>query len=198
MIALGFCLDQRKWLPGALSEGTQNECERVTAEVLRKRGMSAAQASDFVAKAWCDVTREYSFSDFKVFGDMTSLLRSLRRRGIKTAVCTMDSRTGTEQFLDSLGIRSEFDVIMCGDDPDSTPKPAADNALTICNRLQVDPSRVVIVGDTSADMGMGRNAQLGLTVAVLSGVGEVHDLKDDADYVINDVSEVLRILTPAG
>ena len=198
MTNLGFCIKDQKWVPGPFSEGTQRECAELAAEVLMNRGLEAEEATKIVTKVWSDVYEEYSFSDFKVFADMTSLLRSLRQRGIKTAVCTMDNRESTEKFLDSLGIRHEFDVIMCGDDPDSKPKPAADNALAICRRMRVEPHRVVMVGDTSADMGMGRNAELGLTVGVLSGVGEVEHLKNEADYVISDVSQILSIVSASG
>lgn len=41
-----------------------------------------------------------------------------------------------------------------------------------------------MVGDTLADMGMGKSANLGATVGVLSGVGNHIELHPFADYLV--------------
>jgi phosphoglycolate phosphatase-like HAD superfamily hydrolase len=41
-----------------------------------------------------------------------------------------------------------------------------------------------MVGDTVADMHMGRLAKLGTTVGVLSGVGDSHELGIHADHIV--------------
>ena len=48
----------------------------------------------------------------------TSLLQlfRLKERGIKIAICTSDSREGTIEFLERMGLESMVDVIVCGDD----------------------------------------------------------------------------------
>ncbi len=51
-----------------------------------------------------------------------------------------------------------------------------------------------MVGDTLADMGMGRSAKLGGTIGVLSGVAIEKELSPMADHVVVDVGEVLPIL----
>ena len=40
----------------------------------------------------------------------------LKERGIKIAICTSDSREGTIEFLERMGLESMVDVIVCGDD----------------------------------------------------------------------------------
>lgn len=62
------------------------------------------------------------------------------------------------------------------------------------NLLGIDPKQTLMVGDTLADMGMGRNARLGKTVAVLSGVASKQDLESHADHVVQDVGHVLSLV----
>lgn len=51
-----------------------------------------------------------------------------------------------------------------------------------------------MVGDTLADMGMGRSAKLGATVGVLSGIGDRHELDPHADHLLKHVGELLPIV----
>lgn len=41
-----------------------------------------------------------------------------------------------------------------------------------------------MVGDTLADMGMGKSARLGATIGVLSGIGDRHELDKHADHLV--------------
>ena len=50
-----------------------------------------------------------------------------------------------------------------------------------------------MVGDTPADTLMGQKAKLGLTVGVLSGVGDKEDLAD-ADVIVNDVTHCVDMI----
>ena len=90
---------------------------------------------------------------------------------------------------------SYVDMIVCGDDPDGKPKPNPHNCLHICKKLNVSPTDTIMVGDTPADTLMGQQAQLGLTVGVLTGVGGLHDLRD-ADIILGDVKECVDMILP--
>jgi beta-phosphoglucomutase-like phosphatase (HAD superfamily) len=87
------------------------------------------------------------------------------------------------------------DMIMCGDDPEGRPKPDPHNALHICKTLKVSPTDTIMVGDTPADTLMGQQAALGLTVGVLTGVGDLRDLQD-ADVIVKDVHECVDMILP--
>ena len=87
------------------------------------------------------------------------------------------------------------DMIMCGDDPQGKPKPNPHNALHICRKLNVSPTDTIMVGDTPADTLMGQQANLGLTVGVLTGVGALNDLHS-ADVIVSDVHECVDMILP--
>merc|ERR1711981_67096 len=82
-----------------------------------------------------------------------------------------------------------------GDDPFSKPKPDAHNALHICAELGVEPHNAIMVGDTPADTIMGQAANLGLTIGVLTGIGNKEDLTH-ADIIVHNVDEVVDLITP--
>ena len=88
---------------------------------------------------------------------------------------------------------SYLDMMMCGDDPESKPKPDPHNLLHICKNMEVPLSEAIMVGDTPADTVMGKKAQIGLTVGVLTGVGATNDL-NDADVIVEDVKECVDMM----
>jgi phosphoglycolate phosphatase len=61
----------------------------------------------------------------------------------------------------------------------------------LCAALGVPASSAAVVGDAPADMQMARAAGAGLTVAVLTGVGDRDDLAPLADVVLGSVTELL-------
>ena len=71
-------------------------------------------------------------------------------------------------------------------------KPAPDMVLRLCAECGVAPGRAAVIGDSPADLRMGRSAGAGLVIGVLTGVGGRTDLEPLADRVIESV-EQLRI-----
>ena len=52
----------------------------------------------------------------------------------------------------------------------------------------------MVIGDTIADLGMGRSAKLGATIGVLSGVGDIDDLEHSADHIVPSIKHLLPIV----
>jgi len=131
----------------------------------------------------------------KTTGDLKILFQRLRENDIKIAICTSDSREGTEQFLEREDLIQSIDMILCGDDVKSISKPNPHNARYICETLDVCLSKAIMVGDTPADTKMGQAANLGLTIGVLTGIGTQADLIH-ADIIVEDVTKVVDLITP--
>ena len=123
-------------------------------------------------------------------GDLAGLFRRLRAAGRKIAIATSDDRDPTERTLAALGLTAAIDALVCADD--GLPvKPAADMVLRLCADLAVSVARTAVVGDSPADLRMGRAAGAGLVVGVLTGVGARSDLEAQADAVIGSVEGLL-------
>jgi phosphoglycolate phosphatase-like HAD superfamily hydrolase len=81
-------------------------------------------------------------------------------------------------------------VFICGDDHVKSSNPVE----YICKTAGVEPSRAVMVGDTSNDMIMGQDAGVGATVGVLSGIGTRLDLVQASDLVLESVADLSPML----
>lgn len=124
--------------------------------------------------------------------DLSVLLRRLRERVGTFAVATSDDRRPTERTLAALGVAGEFAALACADDGIRT-KPAPDPVLHLCATLGIAPGRAAVVGDSPADLLMGRSAGAARVIGVLTGVGDRTSLEPLADLVLGSIAE----LTPA-
>jgi phosphoglycolate phosphatase len=121
--------------------------------------------------------------------DLPALLGRLRERVRLFAVATSDERDPTERTLVALGIDGEFAALACADDGFPN-KPAPDPVLQLCSRLGVPPGRTMVVGDSPADLRMGRAAGAARIIAVLTGVGERETLGSLADAILGSIEDL--------
>jgi len=127
--------------------------------------------------------------DLEPIGPVRPLMQAIAAQGARIAILTSDDRRATEESLPLLGIDALVDAMVCGDDP-LPSKPAPDGLLKLARDLQVPPGRVLMIGDSAADMRTGRNAGVAGCIAVLSGTGRREDLAALADVVITDISDI--------
>lgn len=121
--------------------------------------------------------------------DLVDLFTWLRAGGRRVAVVTSDDREPTDRTLEALHIADLIDATVCADDGIAT-KPAPDAVLHVCAMLGVEPGRTAVVGDSPADLAMGRAAGAGLVIGVRTGVGTAADLAA-ADVTLDSVAELV-------
>ncbi len=122
--------------------------------------------------------------------DLPALLGRLRERVPTFAVATSDDRGPTERTLAALGIDAEFAALDCADDGHRN-KPAPDPVLHLCGILGIAPARTAVVGDSPADLLMGRAAGAARSIGVLTGVGDHASLDPLADVVLGSIAELV-------
>lgn len=74
----------------------------------------------------------------------------LHERGYKMAIATTSSRRFVERALRDVSILNCFDPVICREDVEK-PKPEVDVIKLICERIGVEPEKMVIIGDSPAD-----------------------------------------------
>lgn len=98
-------------------------------------------------------------------------------------------------LLEKLGIRAFFEEVFGGDDEDSI-KPSASVMRRILPAVRVDKKESIIVGDMAIDVMTGKNSGI-RTCWVTYGLGKKEDvLPLKPDYVIDNISELGKIITP--
>lgn len=186
-LAMGYDDANKKVLAhGKLAATPMHLLYRLTVEVMQSLGLNAEEAERVVEKSWCIPDPVISA---KQFTDTRALFRQLHSKGIKIGIATTDDRAPTQAMIEAFDIEEYISSMVCADDGIKA-KPAPDMVLTICERMKIDPAKVMVVGDTTADLKMARSAGAGLVVGVLSGVSSARDLVEYADVLIESVDEM--------
>lgn len=113
------------------------------------------------------------------------LLEALRARGLKIGLATNDTEVPARAHLAAHGITEMFDFI-AGYDSGHGAKPGPGMCAAFAKAQGLDPSGVVMVGDSLHDLHAGRAAGM-ICVAVLTGMASQVDLAPHADVVLADI-----------
>ncbi len=94
--------------------------------------------------------------DLSLFEGVLELLGELRARGQRLAVATGKSRRGLNDALGVAQLRGVFDASRTADETAGKPDPLMLHELML--ELDVAPERTLMIGDTTHDLLMARNA----------------------------------------
>lgn len=186
--SFGFDASTSRVLPnGPLATWSMTSLRDLASTVLVESNIPLPDAERAVELAW-RTPDAVKFAH--PVADLTGVFKTLRGKGVKIAVATSDDRNGTEETLEALGLAGYVNAVVAADDGPPT-KPAPDMVLHLCRILQISPKQSVVVGDSQADMEMGRSASAGLTVGVLTGVSSKEVLASHADVVIPSIEDLV-------
>ena len=93
----------------------------------------------------------------RLFRGARKTLRDFHTAGLLQATVTGKRAADCERILRGLGIKKDIDVYLGGDSV-PRPKPAPDVASFAMSRLGVSPAESVVIGDSAADIAMGKAA----------------------------------------
>ena len=95
-------------------------------------------------------------SEIVLFDGMRALLGDLDSSGVPLAVATGKSRRGLARAFESSGLGRFFASSRCADESQSKPHPAM--LLELADELDVQPEKMLMIGDTSHDLQMAAAA----------------------------------------
>jgi phosphoglycolate phosphatase len=134
------------------------------------------------------------FIDTRLFPGIEQLLSAIEARGLRWGIVTNKSARFTHGIVAALGLERRTACVVCGDTtPHLKPHPAS--LLLASERLALQPSACLYVGDDERDMIAGRAAGMGVAAAVYGYLGHGKPpLQWDADIWIDDPLEILEFL----
>jgi len=184
---LGFDPVARRTIPGGpLAVLPMAVLRDAVADVVVRAGVEAKTAVAAVDAAWFvpdPVTAA------RPLADLPRLFAALHAKELRIAVATSDDHDPTARTLAGLGVAELVDVLVGADDGVAR-KPAPDMVLRAAAAVGVPVARTAVVGDSLADLEMGRAAGAGRVIGVLSGVSAREDLEPYADAVVNSVADL--------
>jgi phosphoglycolate phosphatase-like HAD superfamily hydrolase len=185
---IGFDPSSGRVRSGApLAIATMAEIREVVAAVIRRWCPSVSAARRAVDSAWFVPD---PVATAVAVTDLPHLFASISATGRTIAVATTDDRAPTTATLEALEVRKYVAALACGDDGIGV-KPDPGMLLAICRATGIPLTRTAIVGDSPADLAMGRDAGAGRRIGVRSGVAEPGELEPLADVVLASVAELL-------
>jgi phosphoglycolate phosphatase len=123
-----------------------------------------------------------------LFAGIVDLLQALRERQHQLAVATGKNRQGLNEALHAADLRQWFDATRTADETRSKPHPLMLQELMA--ELDVPPERTLMIGDTTHDLLLARNAGTA-AVAVAYGAHEPAALVDQQPlHVAHSVAEL--------
>lgn len=126
--------------------------------------------------------------------DLSVFFGRLHKRGFKLGIASSDNERSIRQTAQRFGI-SEYVDYVAGYDSGFGSKPEPGMVLGFCAATGLSPEEIAMVGDNNHDLHMGRNAKVGLTIAVLTGTGSRESLSGAADHVFDDITGIEALLS---
>jgi phosphoglycolate phosphatase len=118
-----------------------------------------------------------------------SLMAALHDSGCRVALATVDVSRRARLAMEFMGASDTLDLVVGGEEV-SRSKPDPEMIHLILDRLGVDRSQAVMVGDALNDVQMGVNAGLKASIGVLTGFATAEQLRALTSFVAQDVSEI--------
>jgi len=133
-------------------------------------------------------------TDASAFAHLDDMLKQLCDKGLKLALLT----GGDHRVYDLLrhhGVIDYFSSIVHAGRTHN-PKPDPEGFLLATSECGVRPEEAVMVGDTIADIGVGRNSGALATIGVTHGVSTRGQLQEaGASYIVDDLMELSSVVT---
>jgi len=163
----------------------------VLAMVLYENGIAWPRAVESVKDCYQQTNREINRLELvRLIPGIDSTLRKFKGLGLSLAIATMEKRSDTHLELGKFGILDLFDAIVTVDDV-GKHKPDPEMIFEVCNTLKIVPERAIMVGDTPADLIMGKRAGVVATVALTGN--PTTEIQSLADAVITTYSEISAV-----
>lgn len=124
----------------------------------------------------------------KMFNGAVAMLDGLRERTVPISVATGKSRLGLDRVLKVVNLADYFNTTRCADETRGKPDPLM--LHEIMWELDLEPEKVLMVGDTTHDIYMAHHAGMD-SLAVTYGAHDVATLeKSQPTVMVESVAEM--------
>jgi len=120
-------------------------------------------------------------------------LSALKGKGMKIAVCSSNPRITVERLLKRFRLIRLVDVYVSMDEV-RRGKPAPDILLLAARMMGLQPSSILVVGDSVYDMAAGKSAGM-RTAGVASGASSFDQLEGEhPDFLLRDITQLIPLI----
>lgn len=160
-------------------------------DALQRLGRLTDDEADMARDTYTDLFMTIEVNNISLFPDVEQTLQQLVAKGLRMAIVTSRDKASLDVVLSRYGLTAYFEQTITCDDH-LTPKPAPDMVNELLHRMQLQPTDVLVMGDTTYDIDMG-NAAHADTIAITYGNHTRQQL--DASHPTHIVDHFHDILT---
>ena len=143
-------------------------------------------------KTYQRLFREVELPNTRIFPGVSQTLQTLKSRGVKMAIVTSRGIESLRLILTQNNILEYFDELVTRDNG-FKPKPAPDMVNYLLQKMNLAPSDVLVVGDTTFDIDMGAAAGC-KTCAVTYGNHSADRLATSkCDWMVGRFDEIAEV-----
>lgn len=140
-----------------------------------------------------NIYKEESERLIELFDGVVETLDQLKKAGIKIVIASNNVHPVLHRLTTNLGIADYIDDVVAVEDVENV-KPAPDIALEVLRRCNIKGEEALVVGDSTFDMDMGREAGCHLC-GVTYGSHTPEMLRSTgARYIIEHFSDLIKIV----
>jgi pyrophosphatase PpaX len=158
-------------------------------EVLRRYG------EELLEEMFASFEEHYYATHHKhlvAYEGVEELLSSLQERGASVGIVSLKPRRAGDLELDIIGLRRLIGLAVWGDDVER-PKPEPDGVLRAMADLGADPRSTLVIGDSPADIIMGRAAGTRTAAAMWGGSSRERLRAASPDIELDAPGDLLRM-----
>ncbi len=128
-----------------------------------------------------------------LFPGMTETLEALAAMGVNCTIATARNQVSCHEMLEQLGVKKYFSYILCGESTQHL-KPHPEAVLKTLADLDCRPEEAIVIGDMPMDILMGKGAGVATCGVTYGNADRETLLEAGADYVIDQIGELLGLV----
>lgn len=159
-------------------------------EVLRRYG------EELLEEMFASFEEHYYATHHKhliAYDGIEELLSSLNEQGASVGIVSLKPRRAGDLELDIIGLRRLIGLAVWGDDVER-PKPDPDGVLRAMADLGADPRSTLVIGDSPADIMMGRAAGTRTAAAMWGGSSRERLFAASPDLALDAPGDLLSVI----
>ena len=125
-----------------------------------------------------------------MFPHVAEPLERMTKKGIRMSVATSRGVESLRDLLTSMGIIKYFDLLL-GADSVSRHKPDPEPVLMTLEKLNINATDTLVVGDMPVDILMGKGAGCTTCCVTYGNATREELVESGADFIIDDFSSLL-------
>lgn len=146
LIEQGFIFNERKIVSTCFGKTEDIICQ----------SLGLPGKADQFRQTYFDGVKTY-FKDAKLIDGVTEVLNICNEKKIRLAIVSFSYSWYIDEIIKKLGLDRYFEIIIGFDDVHNA-KPDPEAALLACKKLNANPQDAVVIGDSKADILMGKAA----------------------------------------